>query len=287
MNFLGININSPSEIKNFLEERDLGIRKKWGQNFLIKEQWRGKIINLLPDNNNLIWEIGPGLAILTDSLLQRSALVRAFEIDPAYCKLLEEAAKQKDLPLKIVKGDFIKTVKNFKNENPDYIVGNLPYYSASSIIISLIENNIQAKKYLFTVQKEMQERMRAVPGQKNYAAFSVFCQSCFKISCIGHIPASAFYPSPDVQSSIVALEDNPKISRERAAFIHSLSRICFASRRKTLLNNLKNYNGPHWQPLQKLFNAFEEQGISLNKRAEKLSVDDFYGIVKSFYAIKN
>ncbi len=278
---LKLNYDSPSEIRALLEMMGLGPRKRWGQNFLINSGARERIVGLLdvrPDS--VVWEIGPGLGSLTSLLVRQTSRLTLFEIDPGYCEYLQ-MAYEKENP-EIVEGDVIKTWKSrFSAEAPDRIIGNLPYNAASAIISDFIENDSIPERMVYTVQQEMGDRMKAAPGTKNYSSFSILCQFGCRVIDRGVLNAGSFYPAPRVSSKVMEMVplDRGNRVKDRDLFFR-LVRDMFISRRKTLRNNIAAAASARFQHLGKeiLSQAFVDEGIKLETRPERISVDEYIAV---------
>lgn len=266
-----------------LEIMGLGPRKKWSQNFLINRGAREKLVNSIEINReDKVWEIGPGLGAITRILLDKQVDLTTFEIDPGYIEYLKLSFKD-DHNFKIVKGDVIKTWKEvYENEGkPASIVGNLPYNAASAIIASFIENNSFPPQMSAIVQSEMADRIAAHPRSKKYSSFSILCQYACDIKDMGTLGSGSFYPKPNVSSKIIRMISHDRyIHLENQNLFFILVRDCFASRRKTLQNNLKNAAGRRLQKYgaDLLYDAFRDEGIDLSARAEVLTVDQYVSV---------
>ena len=166
--------DSPAQLKIFLEERNMAMQKKFGQNFLINAHARTRLIDALDLEANMsVWEVGPGLGAMTDEMLKRGGKVTAFEIDRGFCGILKDIFKGKQLTL--VEGDVLKTWKKELAHNgmPARFFGNLPYNVGSVIIADMISGDCRFEKAVVTVQKEVAMRMCAKPGSEDYSSFSV------------------------------------------------------------------------------------------------------------------
>ncbi|MBR4159716.1 MAG: 16S rRNA (adenine(1518)-N(6)/adenine(1519)-N(6))-dimethyltransferase, partial [Spirochaetia bacterium] len=148
---------------------------------------------------------------------------------------------------------------------PDVIFGNLPYNSASAMITQLIEGDCLAPRMVFTVQKEMGLRITAKPGSADYSSFSVFCQLACDVAYQGDLKSGSFYPVPDVVSGIVTFTPKPDFRKYATPKVLKTIRDMFASRRKTLLNNLRPYG------IDKVQTACQTLGIDVGTRAETLT----------------
>lgn len=264
-----INYNSITSIKQTLKERKIAPRKLWGQNYLINENIRQKIIESLDiKENEKIWEIGPGLGAMTDILLKKTNLLTAFEIDLKYSEILNEKfGKLKNF--KLIKGDFLKKYTN-ENKNIDKIFSNLPYNIASKVISKLIEENF-LKEMVFTVQKELADRITAKTNSKTYSSFTVLVQSHFTVIKIIDIGEHNFYPVPKVRSTTLKLipkENNIKDFKE----FNTLIRTVFSSRRKKLKNTIINFIANKDTLRENFLKEY------LDKRPENISVEEFIKI---------
>jgi len=268
--------NSPKALKEFLDANGLAMQKKFGQNFLVNEDARKKLIdNLDIDENSVVWEIGPGLGCMTDEILGRGADLTVFEIDKGFASLITGFFEdyEKKGKFRLVLGDVMKTWKGQleKSTVPHRLFGNLPYNIAASIIADTIENNIRFDKCVFTVQKEVAQRMTAKPGTEDYSSFSVLCQWAYDIKNVVDLGGGNFWPKPNVDSRAVLFtkkEDFP-CCKSPLTFL-KMQRSLFLSRRKTVRNNLTQYLKNGDLALQ----ALESAGIDPMKRAEVLQISE-------------
>ena len=266
--------NSPLALKAFLDDNGMAMQKKFGQNFLVNEDARKKIIDSLDIGEaSSVWEVGPGLGCMTDEILSRGAKVTAFEIDHGFARLLrlffEDYSKNDKFQL--VEGDVLKTWKKHSVENgiPQRFFGNLPYNVAATIIADTINEGVRFDKVVVTIQKEVAQRMSAKEGSANYSSFSVLCQWAYDIKNLVDLAGGNFWPVPNVASRAVLMTkkedfplcDNPKL------FMRMIRQL-FSSRRKTVRNNLLALAGG-----EKTDMALEKAGIKASVRAEELSVD--------------
>ncbi len=258
----------------------LGPRKRWGQNFLINRGAREKILKELDlKEGERLWEIGPGLGAMTKMAAPYPVELTAFEIDPGYVEYLKRAMKSFSR-FRLVEGDVLKTwqAERVRTGEPHKVLGNLPYNAASAIIAAFIENAFFPELMVFTVQNEMGQRMTASPGEHSYSSFSILCQSAFAVKDCGVLKPGSFYPVPRVSSRVIALSPHCKFrDMKNPVLFQRLIRDIFTSRRKTLGNNLAAMAGRGFARFGKelLFSVFEEEGIDLGLRPEKLSVAQY------------
>ncbi len=282
-----MNYDSPVDISKLLEGHGIRLKKRWGQNFLINHGAREKIVNLLDINEgDTVWEIGPGLGALTSILLDRGAHVVGFEIDMGLANLLEREFGDRG-NFSLVRGDFVREWKKFvssldtgdERRKPRKIVGNLPYSSASQIIISMIKEGMIPDVAVYTLQKDMVKRMIASPGTKDYSSFSVLCQYAMEIRVKGDLNPGSFFPRPEVISTVIHVVPRRDIKRaNNETLFFTLVKALFSSRRKTLRNNLLTESGLGRYKKSLLLKAVELEGISAGIRSENLSVEAFIGI---------
>ncbi len=283
--------NSPKQLKEFLTDNDLGMQKKFGQNFLIDENIRKLLINSIDENiNNLaskkIWEIGPGLGAMTSMLLQTGAEITAFEIDRGFIKALTSFFSQNN-NFKLIEGDVLKTWQQEikKSGKPDVFFGNLPYNIASILIADTIEKGVIFNTAVFTVQKEVALRMSATCGT-NYSSFSVLCQTFYDVKPIRNIPPQAFWPRPNVDSQAVLMKAKPDVQTlpDKQIFF-SLLRGLFSSRRKTIKNNLTKWLKTNSLNLDAT-SILAQANYAENLRAENLTDTDFLHLAKTIENLK-
>lgn len=250
--------DSPSGLKLLLEGEGLAMSKKFGQNFLTDRVARERLVAAVQAGPGTeVWEIGPGIGAMTAMLLDSGASVKAFEIDHGFARILSRSFGAEP-GFTLVEGDFLKTWRAHRGAapapeapraepeatrapatSPARIFGNLPYNVASAIVADLLESEMIPPRMIFTVQKEAALRMAAVPGSKDYSAFSVLCTSACDVKILFDLGAYSFWPRPRVTSSVVQMTPRrvPLGIGERRAF-SKFVRAMFASRRKTMRNNL-------------------------------------------------
>ncbi len=266
--------NSPLALKAFLDENGMTMQKKFGQNFLVNESARKKIIDALDiDENTKVWEVGPGLGSMTSEILERGSKLTAFEIDHGFSRLLRqffEEYSEKEY-FELIEGDVLKTWKKYYDENgeADRFFGNLPYNVAATIIADTINENVRFEKIVVTVQKEVAQRMTAKAGSENYSSFSVLCQWAYDIKNLLDLAGGNFWPVPNVASRAVLMSKKDNFPRcENPKLFMKMIRQLFSSRRKTIKNNMAKLISP-----EKINGVLDTAGIKANERAENLEVD--------------
>lgn len=242
-------------------------RKRFGQNFLTDQSVITAIARAIAASatDNII-EIGPGQGALTEALFEGGCSINAIEIDRDLQSQLRVMFFNRDLTLHnadALKFDFSQLSKS---ENDLRIVGNLPYNISTPLIFKLLENLGLIRDMHFMLQKEVVDRLAAVPGTKAWGRVSVMTQVDCDVESLFEVPPEAFFPRPKVKSAIVRITPRselyrPECSRER---LSRLVQLAFAQRRKTLRNNVKDVLDD---------SAIEALGISPGCRAETLSLD--------------
>jgi len=280
-----INYNSAVALRAFLDREGLGMQKKFGQNFLINPETRKALVQALnTQNGDEIWEIGPGLGAMTALLLETGLKVKAFEIDLGFIRILKNIfSENKNFTL--VEGDVMKTWRG--QQAAPFLFGNLPYNVAAALLADFIENDRIFSRMVVTVQKEVALRMTATEGKPDYSSFSVLCASAYKVKPLMTIRPSSFYPQPNVDSMAVFLEK--KASQKYPVVFYPLVRALFASRRKTIKNNLLTFLSSRFGDSLQNKSAVQEfvasvlQSNSLNgtERAESLGLESFLSLALS------
>lgn len=269
--------NSAAELKGVLEANGFSMQKKFGQNFLINQQARNKLIDALDvSEGTKVWEVGPGLGAMTSGLLEKGADLTVFEIDRGFISLISqyfESYSQKG-SFRIVEGDVLKNWYGQTKEGtelPERFFGNLPYNIAASIVADTIEAGIRFEKCVFTVQKEVAVRMAAKPGDADYSSLSVLCNWAYDVKNLIDLSGSNFWPKPNVDSRAVIFtkkEDFPCCQNPKL-FI-KMQRALFSSRRKTVRNNLQGFLNNN----EKTMLCLEKAGIDPMLRAEVLTIEE-------------
>jgi len=267
---------SPVETNKILQEYAFNFKKKFGQNFIVDEHIIDNIVNktnILEDS--LVIEVGPGSGALTYKLCQHAKQVICFEIDETLKDILNNNLSEFK-NIEIVFQDFLTVdLKDFLSHYSYkhlYLVANLPYYITTPIITEIIEEDIDIDKMVVMVQKEVGERFNAKSNTKSYNSLSVFLQYHFNINKVMDVSRNVFLPKPNVDSEVIEFTKKNKKPINNLNKFYSLVRDSFTQKRKTLRNNLKNYD------LEKVEQVLIKHGYDLNVRAEQLSIDIFIDI---------
>ena len=243
-----------------------------GQNYLVDEGVAHEIIQQARvSSDQHILEIGPGRGILTALLLEKVSILTAIEIDPKLCsKLINRFGTYKDFNL--IEADALKYDYS-SLEGGCQVISNLPYYAATHILKRLIHYREHFSSITVMLQKEVVDRLVAVPGTRNYGSLSVFIQFYCEVERLMEVGKDSFSPKPKIDSSVIKLTPlaKPKVQVDNIKIFFTIVNSAFLHKRKMLKNNLKE-----WQNLFKKQNKkIVLAGIDLNRRGETLSLEDF------------
>lgn len=269
-----LNYDSISEIDGILKENGLAMSKKFGQNFLISRQGRERVVELMElEKGMTAWEVGPGLGAITHLVLQKGVDLTCFEIDHGFAEILRERAFADEPGFSLVEGDALKTLFD-KKDVPDRIIGNLPYNVGSVIIARLIERSYLPDLMVFTLQKEVVDRMCAHPGDESYSSFSVLTQLDYENKLALTLKRGCFWPQPQVDSAVVVMRKRKEslISEDLRPVFLPLVRDLFSQRRKTIKNNLSSSSYGNLGK-DKVMELIESAGLTGGERAEALSFE--------------
>lgn len=250
-----LDYSNVSEIKALLQERGLSPTKQRGQNFLINASYRERIKREITSSISVgaeIWEIGPGLGSISDLILKNGMRLMAFELDHGFASFLKDYYGENEM-FSLVEGDALKTIfteiekqknTNYKEE-VEVICGNLPYNVGTALIADMLEKQVFPRRMVFTLQREVAERLSASPGTPSWGSLSSLRALSYDAHIAFDIPSFAFYPQPKITSSVVVLEKKQSslIENELYSKFVSLNRALFAQKRKTIRNNLQQYIG--------------------------------------------
>jgi 16S rRNA (adenine1518-N6/adenine1519-N6)-dimethyltransferase len=283
-----LNYNSQAELEAFLKKEGLGMRKKYGQNFLINAGIRSRLAEALEaEAGTALWEIGPGLGAMTRLLLDKGLAVRAFEIDAGFSGILRRLFEGEDFIL--VEGDVMKTWPG--QPAAPLLLGNLPYNIAAVLIGEMTEKGRLFRRMVVTVQREVALRMAAGPGSRDYSSFSALCASVYTVKKLMPIKGSSFYPRPNVDSQGLRLDLRPDYQGYPAVFYPMIRRL-FSSRRKMIKNNLSDFlasrlgkaSSPEAFPRKSAdaiaSEVLAKSGLTGSERAETLDIECFSRLAK-------
>ncbi|WP_089321457.1 16S rRNA (adenine(1518)-N(6)/adenine(1519)-N(6))-dimethyltransferase RsmA [Pontibacter ummariensis] len=247
-------------------------KKHLGQHFLVDQNIATKIVEQLRLHRGVqdVLEIGPGMGVLTQYLIQHPAYrTTVVDIDRESIAYLQEHFPQ--LGDRIISADFLKTDLSKLFPGPFAIIGNFPYNISSQIFFKVLEQRDVVPEVVCMIQKEVAERIAAPPGSKTYGILSVLLQAFYTIDYKFTVSEHVFHPKPKVKSAVISLLRNEveQLPCNEKRFFEVV-KLSFGTRRKTLRNSLKSYNLPPEVQAQPVF----------DKRAEQLSVQDFIALTQ-------
>ena len=268
-----------SEMREWLDKRDIQLTKSLGQNFLHDANQLERIVAAAElTRTDRVLEIGPGLGPLTELLLAKAGKVLAIEKDGRLVEVLQERFEPEISHSKInlLHADALEFLKDEPRDWSEWkLVANLPYSVASPILVELAAGVRAPKLIVATLQLEVTQRLMAQTDDDDYGVLTLLVQLDFVPRGWFKIPPGCFFPSPDVDSGCVILERRarPLLPENlRANFVKIVKR-AFSQRRKMMLKLLKQ----DW-PKEKLAAVFAELNISPLERAEKLSLEQFVAL---------
>ena len=277
---------SPSTIADIRERYNFQLSRSLGQNFITDRSIIERIVEGAGvGENDLVIEIGPGIGVLTAEAAEAAARVIAVEIDSKLIPILSETLAEYD-NIKVINQDILKADVNKIIEEEKAagnftgavrIIGNLPYYITTPIIMGLLESGVKADSITVMMQKEVADRIKASPGSKTYGAISAAVQYYCIVEQIASVPKEVFVPSPKVDSAVLNLhirkEKPVELTDEKMFF--ACIRSGFGQRRKTLLNSLTGTAGLSKEDIR---NILSTAGIDPVRRAETLNMEEFAAI---------
>ena len=283
---------APSTIAEIKQRHNFQLSKSLGQNFITDKSVIDRIVEGSgAGENDLVIEIGPGIGVLTAEAAETAARVVAIEIDKKLIPILGETLAEYD-NVRIVNQDVLKTDINEiireEREAGNFtggvkIIGNLPYYITTPIIMELLENGVEADSITIMMQKEVADRIKAEPGGKTYGALSVAVQYYCTVEHVASVPKEVFVPRPKVDSTVLGLtvrEERPVELTDEKVFFACIKN-GFGQRRKTLLNSLTGVCGLAKEIVKEVL---EEAGVDPVRRAETLSIEEFAAIANGVSA---
>lgn len=277
----------PSTIKEINKKHAFRFTKSLGQNFLTDKNIIEDIVNAsMVTEDDLVIEIGPGIGVITREAAAKAKKVMAVEIDKNLIPILEETLYGLD-NVEIIHADILKTDVNalIKKETVTgkvRIIGNLPYYITTPIIMKLLEEGVAAESITIMVQKEVADRIKAAPGSKDYSSLSVSVQFFCSVSDIRKVPKTVFIPVPQIDSTVLRLDIYKKrpVQVRSSELFFEVVKAGFGQRRKTLLNSLTGVRGLDKETAGV---ALDAAGIDRTRRAETLSVAEFAVLADEIY----
>ncbi|MEI6846350.1 MAG: 16S rRNA (adenine(1518)-N(6)/adenine(1519)-N(6))-dimethyltransferase RsmA [Candidatus Firestonebacteria bacterium] len=247
-------------------------RKMFGQNFLTDLKLREFIVNsAFIVKTDTVLEIGPGRGELTGIIALRCPVI-AVEIDRDLVKLLRSRFAENSR-VEIIEGDILDYDLSKLPPQKLKVIGNVPYYITTPIIFKLLENKEKVEMAVLTIQKEVAERLTAVPGSKEYGVLTVMVGMYAEVKILKKIPAAAFYPAPKVDSAVISIKplEFTKAAVKNSVVFEKLVKTAFQQRRKNIKNALVRFGAGKEEALEIL----KTSGIKENARPEDVSIEEF------------
>ena len=288
-----MDLYSPQVIKAIKQKFGFKNSKSLGQNFLTDpEVIRAIVAGAGVKESDLVIEIGPGFGVLTDEAAKHAGRVVAIELDRDLIPVLDftlaghhnikiinrdvlkidlNALIEEELAEPLASGDKLSAVK---------IIGNLPYYITTPILMELLEGQVNAESITVMMQKEVAERILAAPGSKAYGALSVAVQFRTTAEVVAEVPAESFFPPPKVDSEVLklTLRDESAVKPKDEKTFFKIVKAGFSQRRKTIHNSLSTLGISK----EELSTCLDGAGIDKKRRAETLSLEEFCSIADCF-----
>lgn len=271
------------ETRFLMNKYNIKANKSLGQNFLIKEEVVEQIVESAKiEKEDLVIEVGPGLGSLTKYLLEKAGKVICIELDKKMIEILNDRfflySNFELLNQDVLKVDLKELIQKEKLEGKIKhvkIVANLPYYITTPIMMKLLEEQLEIESITVMIQKEVADRLIAVPGEKETGAITYTVYYYAIAQGVIEVQKDSFIPEPEVTSKVITLKirKKPPVQTKNKGMMFKIIKNAFMQRRKTLANALVN---------TKIFNnkedavqALKEIGLDENIRAEKLTLEDF------------
>ncbi len=272
--------NVYEETKFLMKKYNLTANKKLGQNFLVDSNAISQIVdsaNLSKDD--MVIEIGPGLGTLTSMLLEKAGKVIAIELDDRMVKILNDRFLLYD-NFELINDDVLKVnlpelILNNSTFKHVKVVANLPYYITTPIIMKLLENRLNIDSITIMIQKEVAERIVAIPGSKLSGAITYSIYYYAEPEKVTLVPNTSFIPSPEVDSEVIKLNIRsvPPVDVKDEKLFFNVIKASFMQRRKTLTNGL--VNGGIVKSKLEAIDLLKSLGLDEKVRGEELSLEQF------------
>lgn len=280
-------MNALKKTKEIMSLYNIQANKRFGQNFLVDDNILSSIVDVSDiSKNDIVIEIGPGLGNLTEYLLDKARFVILIEIDNKMINILESrfthCSNYTILNEDILKVDIDELVENVEKSNNlselnVKVVANLPYYITTPILFKLLQDSNRIQNITVMVQKEVAQRMVALPKSKDYGILTLMVKYLANASIKFFVPSCSFIPAPNVESAIVKLDKQKIYEVKDESILYELIHKAFAQRRKKMVNSLENNNFLNMNKAQ-IEDVIIKCGMSPNVRAEEVSIEKYIEI---------
>lgn len=284
-------IATPLRTKAILDKYGFSFKKSLGQNFLIDTNILNRIVDHahLTDEDGVI-EIGPGIGALTEQLAKRAKKVVAFEIDQRLLPILADTLSPYP-NVKVIHEDILKAnvseviASELHDVSNIMVVANLPYYVTTPIIMKLLQDHLPINGIVCMLQKEVADRMSAIPSTKDYGSLTIAVQYHTEAETVMTVPRTVFTPQPNVDSAVIRLikRKEPIVNVKSEEFFFEIVKASFAQRRKTILNNLtSHFDKEHKQEIE---TSLQNAGIDARRRGETLTTEEFANLSDALFPL--
>lgn len=262
-------IASKEYVMQKLNEYGIFPSKKYGQNFLIQQEVVKKAVATLEITpQDIVLEVGPGLGALSEELVEQKVETHLYDIDKNMVQHLSKTFMM--FPqIHVHEGDFLKV----QEPRATKIIGNLPYYITTPLIEHILLDFPNLQIFTFMVQEEVEERLFAKIGSKEYGPFSLLIEATCETKKVCKVHRTSFYPVPHVDSAIYCFKKKEGISLSFYKFLKAM----FTMRRKTILNNLLSYISSKEQAIL----CLKEAGIDEKRRPESISLKEYQNLYQA------
>ena len=271
------------ETQFIMKKYKIRANKSLGQNFLINQNVVDQIVESSQiTKQDLVIEIGPGLGTLTKELLEKAGKVICIELDKKMIKILNDRfalyTNFECLHEDVLKVKINKIIKEEKEKNGiknAKVVANLPYYITTPIIMKLLEDRLDLESITVMIQKEVADRLIAIPGEKNTGAITYSVYYYATSEGVIEVPNDSFIPEPEVTSKVIklTLRKEPPVEVKSRGVMFKIIKSAFMQRRKTLLNALTNTKV--FMSKEEGLKILKELNLDENVRPENLTLEDF------------
>lgn len=289
---------NPRETRSTLEAFGLATKHRLGQNFMVNDVVIGKILDLAElADNDVVFEVGPGIGTLTVAMLPRAGAVVSVEADRSLEVVLAQTCARDSERFALVMGDALRVDEDMLvsaaqslrieglDPRPTKLVSNLPYQVAATIVLKTFEEMPSVERMVVMVQAEVADRMAASPGSKAYGGYTAKLALYARPTGRFEVGPGNFMPPPHVDSAVIRLDRSPLVDDEtgeiltpaQAAWCGQVIDAAFAQRRKTIRNSM----GSNGFDKAELDLAFEKTGIDARTRAEALAPSDFVRLART------
>ncbi len=269
-----------------LKENKLYAGKELGQNFLSDPNTARIIVEKTGISKEThVLEVGPGLGALTIHIAKSTPNITVVEKDFRIIPLLEQELATQNLEhVNIINKDILKVdLKELAGDKKLVVIGNLPYNISSQILFKLVEDRSVIKEAFLMFQKELATRIISSPGGRDYSRLSAVVQYACEINWVSNVGPSAFFPRPDVDSSILNFKFSKptEFNAEQERFLFQIIKSAFSKRRKSLKNSM--VGGDLDLKKEFIIKALDSAGIEPKRRAETLTVEEFKSLAQAVW----